>query len=181
MINALLTLYGAWDKLFKDPILQFLCIGLLFYGLATFEGPLLAIKSVNALGHYTEWVISHVHSGGMGWVGFISMASIYMLVPELWDKKDLYSNRLVSWHLCLAVTGIILYISSMWIAGVMQGIMASSYDDMGFLKYNFIEIVRRLPPLYFVRALGGLFYLSGACIMAYNIYKTINDGEEASA
>ena len=173
MVNGIMTLSGAWDKLRTDPVLRFLVIAVAFYGMATFEGPMMAIKSVNALSHYTEWTISHVHSGALGWVAFISFGSIYYLVPKLWNKDEMYSLQLVNWHLWLACIGIVLYVTSMWAAGIAQGLMWRSYDELGFLKYSFVEIVEVLHPLYVIRVLGGLFYLSGALIMVYNVYRTI--------
>jgi cytochrome c oxidase cbb3-type subunit 1 len=172
MINGIMTLSGAWDKLRTDPVMRFLITAVAFYGMSTFEGPMMAIKSVNALSHYTEWTISHVHSGSLGWVALISFGALYHLVPVLWGKKDLYSNKLVSTHFWLASIGIVLYISSMWIAGIMQGLMWRSYDELGFLQYSFVEVVKALHPLYFMRAVGGLFFFSGAVVMAYNLYKT---------
>jgi len=173
MINGIMTLSGAWDKLRTDPVLRFLITAVAFYGMSTFEGPLMAIKTVNALSHYTEWTIGHVHSGALGWVALISFGSIYHLVPILWNKKELYSMKLVSTHFWLASIGIVLYTTAMWIGGIMQGLMWRSYDSMGFLQYSFIEIVSALHPLYATRALGGIFFLSGALVMAYNIHKTI--------
>ncbi len=174
MINGIMTLSGAWDKLRTDPVLRFLITAVAFYGMSTFEGPLMAIRSVNSLSHYTEWTIGHVHSGALGWVALISFGALYHMVPILWNKKDLYSIKLVSTHFWLASIGIVLYITSMWIGGIMQGLMWRSYDDMGFLQYSFIETVKALHPLYLTRAIGGIFFLSGACVMAYNFYKTIN-------
>lgn len=173
MINGIMTLSGAWDKLRTDPVLRFLITSVAFYGMSTFEGPLMAIKSVNALSHYTDWTISHVHSGALGWVALISFGALYHLVPVLWGKKDLYSNKLVSTHFWLASIGIVLYVSSMWISGIMQGLMWRSYDEMGFLQYSFIETVKAMHPLYLTRAVGGAFFLAGACVMAYNFVKTI--------
>jgi len=173
MINGIMTLSGAWDKLRTDPVLRFLITAVAFYGMSTFEGPLMSIKTVNALSHYTDWTIGHVHSGALGWVALISFGALYHMVPLLWGKKELYSLKLVSTHFWLATIGIVLYITAMWISGIMQGLMWRSYDEMGFLNYSFIEIVKASHPLYVVRALGGLFFLGGACIMAYNFYKTI--------
>lgn len=173
MINGIMTLSGAWDKLRTDPVLRFLITSVAFYGMSTFEGPLMAIKSVNALSHYTDWTIGHVHSGALGWVAFISFGSLYHLVPILWGKKELYSMKLVSLHFWIATTGIVLYISAMWISGIMQGLMWRAYDDMGFLQYSFVETVQAMHPLYLTRAIGGVLFLTGACIMAYNFYKTI--------
>jgi cytochrome c oxidase cbb3-type subunit 1 len=173
MINGIMTLSGAWDKLRTDPVMRFLITAVAFYGMSTFEGPLMAIRTVNALSHYTEWTIGHVHSGALGWVALITFGSIYHMVPILWKKKDLYSIKLVSVHFWLASVGILLYITALWIAGIMQGLMWRAYDEMGFLQYSFIESVVALQPLYLIRAIGGGFFLSGAIIMAYNLYKTV--------
>jgi len=180
MINGLMTLSGAWHKLREDPVLKFLIISLAFYGMSTFEGPIMAIKEVNALSHYTEWTIGHVHSGALGWVAFISFGAIYHLVPVLWKKKELYSLKLVNMHLWIATIGIVFYISAMWIAGVMQGLMWRSYDSLGFLEYSFVETVMAMHPFYIIRALGGALFLGGALIMVYNIWKTIMVDEEST-
>ena len=180
MINGLMTLSGAWHKLREDPVLKFLIISLAFYGMSTFEGPIMAIKEVNALSHYTEWTIGHVHSGALGWVAFISFGAIYHLVPVLWKKKELYSLKLVNMHLWIATIGIVFYISAMWIAGVMQGLMWRSYDSLGFLEYSFVETVMAMHPFYIIRALGGTLFLGGALIMVYNIWKTIMVDEEST-
>lgn len=179
MINGMMTLSGAWHKLREDPVLRFLIIAVAFYGMSTFEGPLMAIKSVNALSHYTEWTISHVHSGALGWVALISFGALYHLVPVLWNKPEMYSVRLISIHLWLAAVGIVLYITSMWAAGITQGLMWRSYDDMGFLRYSFVEVVAAMHPYYIIRAVGGGFFLAGAILLAYNCWKTIRsaDGE----
>jgi cytochrome c oxidase cbb3-type subunit 1 len=173
MLNGILTLSGAWDKLRTDPVLRFLITAVAFYGMSTFEGPVMAIKTVNALSHYTEWTIGHVHSGARGWVAMISFGALYHLVPVLWNKKDIYSVKWISIHFWLATIGIVLYITSMWVGGIMQGLMWRSYNDMGFLQYSFIESVSAMFPIYLIRAIGGLFFLSGAFLMAYNFYKTI--------
>jgi cytochrome c oxidase cbb3-type subunit 1 len=173
MLNGILTLSGAWDKLRTDPVLRFLITAVAFYGMSTFEGPIMAIRTVNALSHYTEWTIGHVHSGALGWVAMISFGALYHLVPVLWNKKDIYSVKWVSIHFWLATIGIVLYITAMWVGGIMQGLMWRSYNEMGFLQYSFIEVVSALHPIYFIRAVGGLFFLSGGCLMAYNFYKTI--------
>ena len=177
MINGVMTLSGAWNRLREDAVLQFMIIALAFYGMSTFEGPLMSIKTVNALSHYTDWTIGHVHSGALGWVGFISMGCIYHLVPVLWNKKGLYSDRLVSIHLWTATIGIVLYITSMWVAGIMQGLMWRSYTEYGLLEYSFVEAVQAMHPYYIIRAMGGLLYLSGAGIMVYNIVKTVKSKE----
>ncbi|NDG04268.1 MAG: cytochrome-c oxidase, cbb3-type subunit I [Alphaproteobacteria bacterium] len=176
MINGLMTLSGAWHKLREDPVLQFLIVSIGFYGMSTFEGPLMSIKTVNALSHYTDWTIGHVHSGALGWVGFISFGAIYYLVPVLWKKKEMFSTPWISLHLWIATVGIVLYIAAMWVSGIMQGLMWRSYDSMGFLEYSFSETVQAMFPYYVIRALGGLLYLAGALIMVANIYMTIRHG-----
>jgi cytochrome c oxidase cbb3-type subunit I len=181
MINGIMTLSGAWHKLREDPVLQFMIVALSFYGMSTFEGPLMSIKEVNALSHYTDWTIGHVHSGALGWVGFISMGCIYHLVPKLWNRAGLYSTKLVSWHLWIATLGIVVYIVAMWIAGIMQGLMWRDYDDNGFLTYSFIETVAAMHPYYVLRILGGLLYLGGFGIMIYNVYRTIAGAPDARA
>ena len=172
MINGIMTLSGAWDKLRTDPVLRFMIIAVAFYGMATFEGPLMSIKSVNALSHYTNWTIGHVHSGALGWNGFITFGALYFLVPRLWGRERLYSLQLVDLHLWVATLGIVLYIASMWVAGIAQGLMWRSYDNMGFLQYSFVETVMAMHPFYIIRVLGGLLYLGGALVMAYNLWKT---------
>lgn len=177
MINGIMTLSGAWEKLREDPVLKFMIVSLAFYGMSTFEGPLMSIKEVNALSHYTDWTIGHVHSGALGWVGFITMGAIYSLIPTLWKKKRLYSDRLVNIHLWLATTGIVLYITAMWVSGVMQGLMWRNYTELGFLEYSFVETVMAMHPYYLIRALGGVLYLAGMLIMVYNMVKTIKSTE----
>ncbi len=179
MINGIMTLSGAWNKLREDPVLRFMIISLAFYGMSTFEGPLMSIKAVNSLSHYTDWTIGHVHSGALGWVAFVSFGALYHLVPVLWKRKELYSMRLVNIHLWISTIGIVLYISSMWVAGIMQGLMWRAYDAMGFLEYSFVETVEAMHPMYVIRALGGALFVVGMLIMVYNCYKTIK-GEEAS-
>jgi cytochrome c oxidase cbb3-type subunit 1 len=173
MINGLMTLSGAWDKLRTDPVMRFMVTAVAFYGMSTFEGPMLAIKSVNALGHYTDWVIGHVHSGALGWVAFISFGALYYMVPKLWGRKELYSLRLVGVHFWVATMGILLYITSMWIAGIMQGLMWRAYDQLGFLEYSFIEVVEANHPYYVIRAIGGVLFIAGALVMVYNMIRTI--------
>ena len=173
MINGLMTLSGAWDKLRTDPIVRMMVISLAFYGMSTFEGPVMAIKSVNSLSHYTDWTIGHVHSGALGWNGMISFAAIYYLVPKLWNREQLYSLRLVNWHVWLATLGIVIYAAVMWVAGITQGLMWREYDDQGFLVNSFVETVSAIHPEYVMRTFGGLLYLSGALLMAYNVYRTI--------
>ncbi len=173
MINGIMTLSGAWDKLRTDPVLRFLITSVAFYGMSTFEGPLMSIKAINALSHYTDWTIGHVHSGALGWVALISFGAIYHLVPILWNKPNLYSTKLVNTHFWLATVGIVLYIVAMWISGISQGVMWRSYNEQGILQYSFIDVLKATHPLYVMRALGGLFFLTGSLVMAYNIYKTI--------
>jgi cytochrome c oxidase cbb3-type subunit 1 len=172
MINGIMTLSGAWHKLRTDPILWFMVSALAFYGMSTFEGPLMAIKSVNALSHYTDWTIGHVHSGALGWVGFISFGAIYYLVPRLWNAERLYSLKLVKWHFWIATLGIVLYIVSMWVSGIMQGLMWREYDNLGFLVYSFAETVQAMHPYYVIRAFGGFLFVVGSLIMAYNLWMT---------
>ncbi len=173
MINGLMTLQGAWDKLRTDPVLRMLVISLAFYGMSTFEGPMMSIKSVNSLSHYTDWTIGHVHSGALGWNGMIVFGSLYYLVPKLWGRSQLYSLKLVNWHLWLATLGIVIYAAVMWVAGITQGLMWREYDDQGFLVNSFIETVSAIHVEYVLRTLGGLLYLSGALIMVYNVWRTI--------
>jgi cytochrome c oxidase cbb3-type subunit 1 len=177
MINGLMTLSGAWDKLRTDPVLRLMVVSVAFYGMATFEGPLMSVKAVNSLSHYTDWTIGHVHAGALGWVAYISFGAIYCLVPWLWNKKELYSMKAVSWHFWISTLGIVLYISSMWVAGILQGLMWRAYTGLGFLEYSFIETVEAMNPFYIIRALGGAFFVAGSLIMAWNVWKTISVGE----
>ena len=177
MINGLMTLSGAWDKLRTDPVLRMMVISVAFYGMSTFEGPMMSIKSVNSLSHYTDWTIGHVHSGALGWVGMISMGCMYHLIPRLWGKKEVYSLRLVSWHVWLATLGIVVYASAMWVSGIMQGLMWREYDANGFLAYSFVETVEAMHPYYVIRAFGGGLFLVGALIMVYNLYRTIKGAQ----
>jgi cytochrome c oxidase cbb3-type subunit 1 len=172
MINGLMTLSGAWDKLRTDPVLRMLVVSVAFYGMSTFEGPVMSVKAVNALSHYTDWTIGHVHSGALGWVGFVSFGAIYCLVPWLWRRQRLYSLALVEWHFWISTIGIVLYITSMWVSGIMQGLMWRAYNEFGFLEYSFVETVEAMHPYYIIRALGGLLYLLGAVVMVYNLYRT---------
>ncbi|MBT4394502.1 MAG: cytochrome-c oxidase, cbb3-type subunit I, partial [Acidiferrobacteraceae bacterium] len=169
MINGIMTLSGAWEKLRTDPILKFLVVSISFYGMATFEGPMMAIKTVNALSHYTDWTIGHVHSGALGWVGMISIGAMYFLIPRLFGR-EIYSKRLIEIHFWVATIGIVLYISSMWISGIMQGLMWRAVNSDGTLTYSFVESVQAMHPYYIIRLLGGVLYLSGMLIMAYNIF-----------
>jgi len=178
MINGLMTLSGAWDKLRTDPVLRLMVVSVAFYGMATFEGPVMSVKAVNALSHYTNWTIGHVHSGALGWVGYVSFGAIYCLVPWLW-KKQLWSKALVEWHFWISTIGIVLYITSLWVAGIMQGLMWRAYNDYGFLEYAFVEVVQAMHPYYIIRALGGALYLAGTLIMAFNLWKTVRAGAPA--
>jgi len=173
MINGIMTLSGAWHKLRTDPILKFLIVSLSFYGMSTFEGPMMSIKTVNALSHYTDWTVGHVHAGALGWVGFISMGTMYMLIPRLYGRKEMYSVKLIDLHFWIATIGIVLYIASMWMAGVMQGLMWRAVNPDGTLTYTFIESLAATYPYYAVRLLGGVLYLGGMLIMAYNVVRTI--------
>ena len=173
MINGLMTLSGAWDKLRTDPVLRMLVVSVAFYGMATFEGPLMSVKAVNSLSHYTDWTVGHVHSGALGWVGYVSFGAIYCLVPWLWNRERLYSLKLVNWHFWISTIGIVLYISAMWVSGILQGLMWRAYTKLGFLEYSFIETVEAMHPFYVIRALGGALFLVGALIMVWNLWRTV--------
>ncbi|CAN5377415.1 cytochrome-c oxidase, cbb3-type subunit I [soil metagenome] len=181
MINGVMTLSGAWHKLRSDPILKFMIVSLSFYGMATFEGPMMSIKTVNALSHYTDWTVGHVHAGALGWVGFITMGSIYYLIPRLSGKKEMWSKDLIELHFWIATVGIVLYIAAMWIAGVMQGLMWRAVNVDGTLTYTFVESVKATYPYYVIRFTGGLLYLTGMLIMAWNVFKTVQNGEQVIA
>lgn len=180
MINGIMTLSGAWEKLRSDPILKFLIVSVSFYGMSTFEGPMMAIKTVNALSHYTDWTIGHVHSGALGWVAMISIGAMYFLIPKLFDT-EIYSKKLIETHFWIATIGIVLYITSMWISGIMQGLMWRAINSDGTLTYSFVESVQAMHPFYIVRASGGALFLTGMLIMAYNLTKTIAQGKAAVA
>ncbi|MEI6026175.1 MAG: cytochrome-c oxidase, cbb3-type subunit I [Betaproteobacteria bacterium] len=173
MINGIMTLSGAWHKLRDDPILKFLIVSLSFYGMSTFEGPMMSIKTVNALSHYTDWTVGHVHSGALGWVGLISMGSLYYLIPRLYGRKQMYSVKAIELHFWIATIGIVLYIAAMWIAGVMQGLMWRAVNPDGTLVYSFVESVKATYPFYVIRLLGGVLYLSGMLLMAWNVVMTV--------
>jgi cytochrome c oxidase cbb3-type subunit 1 len=172
MINGVMTLSGAWHKLRTDPVLKFMVVSLSFYGMSTFEGPMMSIKTVNALSHYTDWTIGHVHSGALGWVAFISIGCLYALIPKLLGQAELYSTKLVDIHFWVATIGVVLYISSMWIAGVMQGLMWRALEDDGTLTYTFMESIKATQPYYLIRLGGGAMFLCGMFIMAYNLIRT---------
>ncbi|HXV23490.1 MAG TPA: cytochrome-c oxidase, cbb3-type subunit I [Alphaproteobacteria bacterium] len=181
MINGVMTLSGAWDRLRTDPVLRFLVTSVGFYGMSTFEGPVMSIRAVNSLSHYTDWTIGHVHSGALGWVAFVSFGAVYHLVPVLWRRTGLYSDRLVEVHFWTATIGIVLYITAMWISGIMQGLMWRAYDELGFLQYAFIESVEAMHPYYVIRAAGGFLFLIGSLVMVYNLWKTIRGEVSAGA
>jgi len=181
MINGIMTLSGAWHKLRDDPILKFLITSLSFYGMSTFEGPMMSIKTVNALSHYTDWVIGHVHSGALGWVAMVSIGAIYYMVPRLFGKQEMHSVKLINTHFWVATIGVVLYITSMWIAGVMEGLMWRATNPDGTLTYTFIETVKAVKGLYEIRLLGGLLFLSGMLLMAYNMARTIAGGKAYDA
>ena len=176
MINGIMTLSGAWHKLREDPILKFLIVSLSFYGMSTFEGPMMSIKTVNALSHYTDWTVGHVHSGALGWVGLVSMGAIYYMIPRLFGLREMWSTRLINVHFWISTVGIVLYIAAMWIAGVMQGLMWRAVSDDGSLTYTFVEGVKATYPFYAIRLLGGVLYLSGMLVMGWNVAKTIAAG-----
>ncbi|MEZ0136850.1 cytochrome-c oxidase, cbb3-type subunit I [Novosphingobium sp. NRRL B-2648] len=173
MINGLMTLNGAWDKVRTDPIIRMMVMALAFYGMSTFEGPVMSIKSVNSLSHYTDWTIGHVHSGALGWNGMITFGAIYYLVPRLWGRERLYSLRMVNWHFWLATLGIVFYAASMWVAGITQGLMWREYGADGYLVNSFADSVAALHPMYALRAFGGALYLAGGVIMTVNVWATI--------
>ena len=181
MINGVMTLFGAWNKLRSDPILRFLIVSLSFYGMSTFEGPMMAIKTVNALSHYTDWTVGHVHSGALGWVGFITIGSLYYLIPRLFGRTTMYSKSLIEAHFWVATIGVVLYIASMWIAGVMQGLMWRAVNADGTLTYTFVESVKATYPYYVIRMTGGALYLSGMLMMAYNVMKTVAGAKAVDA
>jgi len=173
MINGLMTLSGAWDKLRTDPVLRMLVVSVAFYGMSTFEGPVMSIRAVNSLSHYTDWTIGHVHSGALGWVAFVSFGALYALTPILWRRQRLYSLQLVSAHFWIASIGIVLYITAMWVSGILQGLMWRAYDSLGFLEYSFVETVAAMHPFYVIRAAGGALFVVGALVMAYNLWRTV--------
>jgi len=172
IINGIMTLSGAWHKLRTDPVLRFLISSVAFYGMSTFEGPAMSIKAVNSLSHFTDWTVGHVHSGALGWVAFVSFGAVYYLVPRLWGTSRLYSLKLVTLHFWIATIGIVLYITAMWVSGIMQGLMWRAYDSQGFLQYSFIETVQAMHPYYVIRAMGGVLFLAGALVMVYNLIQT---------
>ncbi|MFZ4651145.1 MAG: cbb3-type cytochrome c oxidase subunit I, partial [Rubrivivax sp.] len=178
MINGVMTLSGAWHKLRDDPILKFLIVSLSFYGMSTFEGPMMSIKTVNALSHYTDWTVGHVHSGALGWVGLVSMGCLYHLIPRMYGRSSMHSTRAIELHFWIATVGIVLYIAAMWIAGVMQGLMWRAVNVDGTLANTFVESVKATFPFYVIRLVGGLLYLGGMLIMAWNVVMTVRNGRK---
>jgi cytochrome c oxidase cbb3-type subunit 1 len=176
MINGMMTLSGAWEKLRTDPILRFMIVALSFYGMATFEGPMMSIKSVNALTHDTDWTIAHVHAGALGWVAMITIGCLYSMMPKLWGKEEMHSKSLVNLHFWLSTVGIVLYISAMWIAGLMQGLMWRAFNEDGTLTYTFVEALQATHPYYVVRVFGGGLFFVGMLVMAWNVWRTLADG-----
>ena len=179
MINGIMTLSGAWHKLRTDPIIKFMIVSLSFYGMSTFEGPMMSIKTVNALSHYTDWTIGHVHSGALGWVAMVSIGCVYALLPKLFNRDSMYSVKLIDLHFWISTIGVVLYIAAMWMAGVMQGLMWRAVNDDGTLTYTFIESLNATYPFYGVRLLGGTLFLVGMLVMVYNCWLTIRDGKVA--
>ena len=173
MINGIMTLSGAWHKLRTDPILKFLITSLSFYGMSTFEGPMMSVKTVNALSHYTDWTVGHVHSGALGWVAMVSIGSLYYLIPRLYGRTEMYSVKLINAHFWIATIGVVLYIAALWIAGVMQGLMWRATNSDGTLTYSFVESVKASYPFWTIRLVGGTLFLVGMLIMFYNVIKTI--------
>jgi cytochrome c oxidase cbb3-type subunit I/II len=177
MLNGLLTLRGAWDKVREDPVLKFMVVAVTAYGMATFEGPMLALKNVNAIAHFTDWVIAHVHIGGLGWNGFLTFGMLYWLVPKMW-KTSLYSRKLANFHFWIGTLGIIFYALPMYFSGFTQSLMWKQFTDEGILLYpNFLETVIQIIPMYMLRAVGGALYLTGTIVMTYNLIKTARAGK----
>ena len=177
MVNGIMTVSGRWDRLRTDPVLRFMIVAVAFYGMSTFEGPLMAIREVNGLSHYTDWTVGHVHSGALGWVAFICFGALYHIVPKLWGRAAIYSQSAIRVHFWLGTLGIVLYITAMWASGIMQGLMWRAHDSLGFLQYSFVETVAAMHPYYAIRTLGGLVFLSGTILMAWNLWMTIRVGE----
>ena len=177
MINGIMTLSGAWHKLRTDPVLKFMIVALSFYGMSTFEGPMMSIKTVNALSHYTDWTVGHVHAGALGWVAMMTIGSLYCLIPRLIGEKKMYSIKAIDIHFWTSTIGVVLYITSMWVAGVMQGLMWRAFNDDGTLTYSFIESLVATKPYYAIRLLGGLVFLTGMFFMAWNTWKTFKSKE----
>ncbi|MDO8696728.1 MAG: cytochrome-c oxidase, cbb3-type subunit I [Pseudomonas sp.] len=179
MINGMMTLSGAWHKLRSDPILRFMVVSLAFYGMSTFEGPMMAIKTVNALSHYTDWTIGHVHAGALGWVAMISIGSLYHLIPKVYGREQMHSVALINTHFWLATIGTVLYIASLWVNGITQGLMWRAVNEDGTLTYSFVEALQASHPGFLVRTIGGAFFFAGMLLMAYNAWRTIRDAVPA--
>ena len=177
MMNGIMTLSGAWHKLRTDPILKFLITAMSFYGMSTFEGPMMSVKTVNALSHYTEWTVGHVHSGALGWVAMISIGSLYHLIPRLFGREEMYSTKLINVHFWWSTIGVVLYIAALWIAGVAQGLMWRATNADGTLTYSFAQSVNAMYPFYTIRLLGGVMFFAGMLLMAYNVWKTVAAGK----
>ena len=173
MINGIMTLSGAWHKLRTDPVIKFMIVSLSFYGMSTFEGPMMSIKTVNALSHYTDWTIGHVHSGALGWVAMMTIGSLYCLIPRLYNKTEMYSIKMIDVHFWLSTIGVVLYTVSMWIAGIQQGLMRRAFNADGTLTYSFIESVIASYPYYYIRLAGGFLFFAGMFLLAWNVWKTI--------
>jgi cytochrome c oxidase cbb3-type subunit 1 len=176
MMNGIMTLSGAWHKLRTDPILKFMVTALSFYGMSTFEGPMMSIKTVNALSHYTEWTIGHVHSGALGWVAMITIGSMYYLIPRLFGRESMFSTKLIEWHFWLSTIGVVLYIAALWIAGVAQGLMWRAANADGTLTYSFAQVLNNMYPFWGIRLLGGSLFFVGMLIMAWNVWQTTRQG-----
>ena len=180
MINGIMTLSGAWHKLRTDPILKFMVTALSFYGMSTFEGPMMSVKTVNALSHYTEWTIGHVHSGALGWVAMISIGSMYYLIPRLFGREEMYSVKWINTHFWVSTIGVVLYIAALWIAGVAEGLMWRATNADGTLTYSFVQSVEAMYPFYYIRLLGGLMFFAGMLLMAWNVWKTVAAGKSVN-
>ncbi|MCK0538670.1 cytochrome-c oxidase, cbb3-type subunit I [Alcanivorax quisquiliarum] len=180
MINGVMTLSGAWDKLRTDPIIRFLVVALSFYGMSTFEGPMMSIKTVNALSHNTDWTIGHVHAGALGWVAMITMGALYVMIPRLYGRKQMFSIGWINLHFWLSTVGTVLYIAAMWVSGIMQGLMWRAVNADGTLTYNFIQEMAERQPYYLVRLLGGILFFAGMVLMAINVYRTLRETRTAS-
>ncbi len=179
MINGMMTLSGAWHKLRSDPILRFLVVSLAFYGMSTFEGPMMAIKTVNALSHYTDWTIGHVHAGALGWVAMVSIGSLYHLIPKVFGREEMHSTGLINTHFWLATIGTVLYIASMWVNGITQGLMWRAVNEDGTLTYSFVEALEAGHIGFLVRMIGGAIFLTGMLVMAYNTWRTVSSATAA--
>jgi len=178
-MNGMMTLSGAWDKLRTDYVLRFLVVSLAFYAMSTFEGPVMSIKTVNALSHYTDWTVGHVHSGALGWMAMVSFGAMYHMIKKLWGVEKMYSESLVNVHFWLATIGTVVYVVAMWVSGIMQGLMWRDYDEYGTLTYTFVESVSAMHPYYAMRAIGGAIFNLGAWICLYNVVMTVRTASAA--